>query len=643
MIAEWMMYCVLASLGLALAATLAERVLLAGRGPVRLVWIGAVALSIVIPVLAFRDSSESKPIASQVSQANPAVVGDSFDPTAIAEATTSTTAPSTAVPSVPVRNWRTTLNKYDTPLLIVWGTLSFALACSFFGSVIVLALMRRNWTSQTVHGIPVMLSERTGPAVVGTIWPDIVLPRWVLELPQSQQQLMLRHEDEHRRACDAQLLTIARLALIIMPWNAALWWQILRLRVAVELDCDARVLQSADARSYGDLLLEVAGSRGGTSLIGATAFAERATQLEKRIRVLSRHRVHTSRAARAVASGVGIIVLSVAWAAPHPAVPLLAVVQPSPLAANKVVDDLLVRPKADADSLILTKKTPVTVKRNDSTKKISLPAADSAQNVARQMTADSSRRSMTRTVVPGQTTRQTSSTVQSVFDAVRDSLQRIQQEIFTDSAVAYLYDGIPLSQAEKLAARNLITRLQVQQQAQNSAFMAQRTASVAHRDSALRALLTNDSDRAALSARLLPGARGAAPITLPLDTSGIQGRGGRGGGAGLPTGGRGGSPGGGPRGGGPMTPERQIAAVDATFHRLFDGMTLTTEQENAARAALAQSQKDISTPPPALIRVSLQTKTVIVATPADSALTAIVSSTSDKSKVRSRLATIPPQ
>ena len=92
-----------------------------------------------------------------------------------------------------------------------------------------------------------------------------------------------------------------------------------------------------------------------------------------------------------------------------------------------------------------------------------------------------------------------------------------------------------------------------------------------------------------------------------------------------------------------MTPERQAAAVEATFHRLFDGITLTAEQELAARATLAQVQKEISVTPPAIIRVNFQTRLVTVTTPADSALLAIVPNPEDKSKVRSRLATIPPE
>ena len=44
-----------------------------------------------------------------------------------------------------------------------------------------------------------------------------------------------------------------------MPWNPALWWLVRRLCLAVELDCDNRVVKAlGDAPAYGELLLKVA-------------------------------------------------------------------------------------------------------------------------------------------------------------------------------------------------------------------------------------------------------------------------------------------------------------------------------------------------------------------------------------------------
>ena len=70
-----------------------------------------------------------------------------------------------------------------------------------------------------------------------------------------------------------------------MPWNLALWWHLRRLRLAVEMDCDSRVVGAlGDARAYGELLLKVAqaSSRGPglqPALLGVGMLERRLTQL----------------------------------------------------------------------------------------------------------------------------------------------------------------------------------------------------------------------------------------------------------------------------------------------------------------------------------------------------------------------------
>src|SRR5205814_4145200 len=116
-----------------------------------------------------------------------------------------------------------------------------------------------------VDGVPVVITDLAGPATVGLLRSRVLVPQWVLGLPGMQRQYVLRHEEEHRRAHDAHLLFIASLPLILMPWNLALWWQLRRLCLAVEMDCDNRVVGAlGDANAYGELLLKVAeaGSRG---------------------------------------------------------------------------------------------------------------------------------------------------------------------------------------------------------------------------------------------------------------------------------------------------------------------------------------------------------------------------------------------
>lgn len=69
----------------------------------------------------------------------------------------------------------------------------------------------------------------------------------------------MRHEEEHRKAHDARVLFIASLPLLLMPWNLAIWWQLRRLSLAIEMDCDNRVVSAlGDPNAYGDLLLRIA-------------------------------------------------------------------------------------------------------------------------------------------------------------------------------------------------------------------------------------------------------------------------------------------------------------------------------------------------------------------------------------------------
>lgn len=139
----------------------------------------------------------------------------------------------------------------------------------------------RGSTPTALGGVPVIITESLGPATVGVLRSHVVLPRWVLALPDEQRQYIVRHEEEHRRSHDATLLFLGSLAVILLPWNAALWWQLRRLSLAVEMDCDRRVVSTlGDPHAYGSLLLAVAqasnrGPRLQPALLGGTGMLER--------------------------------------------------------------------------------------------------------------------------------------------------------------------------------------------------------------------------------------------------------------------------------------------------------------------------------------------------------------------------------
>ena len=147
---------------------------------------------------------------------------------------------------------------------------------------------QRRLAIAAVDDVPVVITDTLGPATVGVWRARVVLPRWVLALPDAQRRYIVRHEDEHRRSHDSMVLSLASLSLILLPWNAALWWQLRRLSLAIEMDCDRRVVSSlGDAHAYGKLLLTVAqASTRGTGPRLQAALVGRAGMLERRLTAL---------------------------------------------------------------------------------------------------------------------------------------------------------------------------------------------------------------------------------------------------------------------------------------------------------------------------------------------------------------------
>ena len=167
-------------------------------------------------------------------------------------------------------------------ILLVWGAANAVRVAVLVGS----ARLRVGKRNPVVDGVPIVVTDELGPATVGLVRSRVVVPRWVLTLPGMQRRYVLRHEEEHRRAHDAHVLLFYSLPLLLMPWSVALWWQLRRLALAVELDCDNRVVAAlGDATAYGELLLTVAqASNGGPRL--QPAFLGGIGSLERRLRAL---------------------------------------------------------------------------------------------------------------------------------------------------------------------------------------------------------------------------------------------------------------------------------------------------------------------------------------------------------------------
>jgi hypothetical protein len=181
-----------------------------------------------------------------------------------------------------------------------------------------------------VAGAPVRVAPRVGPAVLGIRHPEVVVPAWLLAAPPEEQRLVVLHEAEHVRARDPLVLAAGSLALALMPWNPAAWWMLLRLRAAVEMDCDARVLRrGVERHAYGTLLIEMAGRGPGLSL-GAPALAGSPSTLERRLRAMN---ARLPRFARLRASLLGVLALAALVSACDTPLPTSAEVEKMDVAA----------------------------------------------------------------------------------------------------------------------------------------------------------------------------------------------------------------------------------------------------------------------------------------------------------------------
>jgi beta-lactamase regulating signal transducer with metallopeptidase domain len=206
----------------------------------------------------------------------------------------------------------------DKPLALLWVASTAALLIICGIAWLGLRRAARRWPTVEVDGAPVLVSERLGPAVFGFLRPRVVVPRWLLEAPGETRAIALRHEREHVAARDHVLLAVALLLMPLAPWNPALWWQLRRLRFAIEVDCDARVTRRGiDPIAYANVLLAVRRRHAATPF-AAVALTEPKSQLEKRIRVLMQSVPKIRPLAIALASSLATALLVAACAIAPP-------------------------------------------------------------------------------------------------------------------------------------------------------------------------------------------------------------------------------------------------------------------------------------------------------------------------------------
>lgn len=348
MILSWILYSTMVSAFLAAAALALERLLRLRGRPGRWAWLAAASGSVVWPVVAWLwpGTSAAAPGSNEVAAVDGAIAvgmgigGAGGMNTGAVGGTTAAEVGMGGVARVIretasiVAEMSAGLGWLDGPFVALWAAVSLVLIIRLLASVRVLALAR-TWESEVVDGVPVHVSGAIGPAVTGLVRRVIILPRWALGLEGSARSLLLAHEREHQRSGDGWLILLSRILPAFVPWNAVLWWQTRRLRLAVETDCDARVLnEGADAGAYGAMLLEVARRASGVRPVAAAFLVEPRSFLERRIRTMTKTVPKRVWGRSLVYGGIIVAALAVACDAPQPETGVETLLEPDVASEN---------------------------------------------------------------------------------------------------------------------------------------------------------------------------------------------------------------------------------------------------------------------------------------------------------------------
>jgi hypothetical protein len=299
MIALWMLYSTFIGGLLLVCAGALDEVQRIGWRPARWVWLGALASTMVLSGVgwATRQSVPAEAAAMVVPVTSSAMVingerADRFahDGRAGSEAAS---RPAVRAVNVPMGGLLTKvgaaigsdrLRGMDGPMIALWLMASGILTLMIARTIQRSRNQRAGWPVRELPGGAVRVAPGTGPVVIGIVRPEVVVPEWLVERGGEQLRLALEHEREHVRAGDPLVLLAAALLVAAAPWNLPAWWMLSRLRLAVEMDCDRRVIRRGVAHgAYGSLLLNIASERRTGGPAGALALIGTRSHLETRI------------------------------------------------------------------------------------------------------------------------------------------------------------------------------------------------------------------------------------------------------------------------------------------------------------------------------------------------------------------------
>jgi len=303
---HFMAYLILISAGIGACAVVVE---LASRTRVavgRWVWMGALVAIVLVTLYVVVVPS---PVRETVG-AGDATSVDGMTPLPIRE-----------VPAPPAQK-QPILAAADTVLPMAWSLASLLLLLAIGYGQRRLASERRRSSSLKLNGHDVLLTENLGPAVAGIADPVVFVPRWVLALDDASQELLLAHEFEHVKQHDTRFLHAGAVIAAVLPWNPVVWWIVRRLRLAVERDCDARVLVAhPNVRRYADLLLTAASRHGISARLLAAHFGEHHSDLEARIQTMTDRKLRWRPTLSAALVAAALIAVSCEAPRPEPLAP----------------------------------------------------------------------------------------------------------------------------------------------------------------------------------------------------------------------------------------------------------------------------------------------------------------------------------
>jgi TonB-dependent SusC/RagA subfamily outer membrane receptor len=281
----WMLYTIIVGFCAVIAASAAEWLLRARRRPIRFVWIGAALLSVGLSVSApLRTRAAPHGAMQQIDAASLALVQTSLH-------SVEQRVPASAVPYV----------------LALWALATLVVTLSFGVVYLRVRRAKRGWPVVELLDQRVRIAPAIGPLVLGILRPEIIVPRWILDRTREEQRVILAHETAHVQARDPILLTVVCALAALVPWNPGLWLILSRLRLAIEVDCDTRVLRGGvSARSYSSLLVDVA-ERAMPLRLAATALADDSSHLHQRILAM-----HPRRSSHPLLRGLSVAILGLA-------------------------------------------------------------------------------------------------------------------------------------------------------------------------------------------------------------------------------------------------------------------------------------------------------------------------------------------